>query len=95
MTTYRGIGGIAPPFLTSELDAVEWSASCPGCFTPGKEPSVPGRLHSRSGSDGEEKYFCPCKELDSGRPARNFVTILTELPWPVYFAANDGPARRL
>jgi hypothetical protein len=27
-------GGIAPPLLTSALDAVEWSASRPGRFTP-------------------------------------------------------------
>jgi hypothetical protein len=55
MKTYRGTGGMAPPFLTSDLDEGEWSAS-----RPGKEPSLPRRLHSRSGRDGEEKYFCPC-----------------------------------
>jgi hypothetical protein len=29
------------PFLTSALDGGEWSASCPGRSTPGKEPRVP------------------------------------------------------
>jgi hypothetical protein len=29
-------GGIIPPFLTSALDGVEWSASRPGGFTPGE-----------------------------------------------------------
>jgi hypothetical protein len=28
-------------FLTLALDGGEWSASCPGCFTPGKESLVP------------------------------------------------------
>jgi hypothetical protein len=35
-----GSGGIAPPFLTSELDGGEWPASCPSRFTPGER--VPG-----------------------------------------------------
>jgi hypothetical protein len=26
-------------FLTSALDGDEWSASCPGCFTPGERAS--------------------------------------------------------
>jgi hypothetical protein len=36
MKAYGGSGGIAPPFLSSALDWGEWSASCPGRFTPGK-----------------------------------------------------------
>jgi hypothetical protein len=32
----RGRGGIAPIFLTSELDGGEWSVSGPGSFTPGE-----------------------------------------------------------
>jgi hypothetical protein len=35
MKTY-GIGGIAPPFLTSSLDGGEWSASLLCRFTPGE-----------------------------------------------------------
>jgi hypothetical protein len=31
-----GSGGIALPFLISELDAGEWSASVPGRFTSGE-----------------------------------------------------------
>jgi hypothetical protein len=31
-----GGGGKAPSFLTSALDGSEWSASCPGRFTPGE-----------------------------------------------------------
>jgi hypothetical protein len=31
-----GSENIAPPFLTSALDGVEWSALCPCCFTPGE-----------------------------------------------------------
>jgi hypothetical protein len=29
-------GGITPPFLISALDVGEWSATCPGPFTPGE-----------------------------------------------------------
>jgi hypothetical protein len=36
MKTLWGSGGIAPPFVTSALDAGEWSASRPGRFTPGE-----------------------------------------------------------
>jgi hypothetical protein len=36
MKTCGGSGGIAPPFLTSELDECEWSPSRPDRFTPGK-----------------------------------------------------------
>jgi hypothetical protein len=32
---------MAPPFLTSALGEGELTASCPGRFTPGKEPPVP------------------------------------------------------
>jgi hypothetical protein len=46
-----GSGGIAPPFLTSELDGNEWSASCPGYFTP----RWLGEPQSLSGLCGEEK----------------------------------------
>jgi hypothetical protein len=42
---------------------------------------------SRSGRGGEEKgsYYCPCRELNPGRPARSLVAILTELPRQVKF----------
>jgi hypothetical protein len=32
---------VAPPFLTLALDGGEWSASCPGRFTLGKESQYP------------------------------------------------------
>jgi hypothetical protein len=35
-----GSGGIAPPLLTLALDGGSWSASRPGCFTPGE--TAPG-----------------------------------------------------
>jgi hypothetical protein len=35
------------PFLTSNLDGGEWSASCLGCFMPlGKEPPIPIELQT-------------------------------------------------
>jgi hypothetical protein len=36
-----GSGNIAPPFLTSALDGVEWSASRPCRFTPEEEIPMP------------------------------------------------------
>jgi hypothetical protein len=35
MKTYGGSGCVDLPFLTSELDGGEWSASHPGRLTPG------------------------------------------------------------
>jgi hypothetical protein len=54
-------GGIALLFLTSILDGGDWWASCPGYFTPSKEPLYPldkrlGGPQSRSGRCGEEKF---------------------------------------
>jgi len=47
----------------------EWATSCPGCITPGKEPTVP--LHMRfggpwrwSGCNEEEKYHLPLPGLE-------------------------------
>jgi hypothetical protein len=34
MKMHWGSGGIAHTFLIVALDGSEWSASCPGCFTP-------------------------------------------------------------
>jgi hypothetical protein len=36
-----GSGGKAPTLLTLALNGGEYSASCPGCFTPGEESLVP------------------------------------------------------
>jgi hypothetical protein len=41
MKRYRGSEDTAQPLLTSALDKSEWSASRPGPFTPGKEPTIP------------------------------------------------------
>jgi hypothetical protein len=40
MKTWRS-GAVAPPFLTTTLDAGVLSASRPDRFTPGEEPPVP------------------------------------------------------
>jgi hypothetical protein len=59
----------------------EWSASCPGCFTPG--PLAPldrrlGGLQSQSGHGGEKKYPYCCWELNPNHPVHSLATILTE-----------------
>jgi hypothetical protein len=58
METYRGSGGIAPPFLNSALDGGEWSASLPGQFTTVEiAPSthcIGGWVVSRTGLDAVE-----------------------------------------
>jgi hypothetical protein len=61
----RRSGGIAPIFLTSALDAGEWSATRRCSFTPqGRSPQYPldrrlGGPRSRSGRRGEEKNLAP------------------------------------
>jgi hypothetical protein len=41
MKAYGGVDVYAHVFLTSALVGGEWSTSCPGRYTPGKEPPVP------------------------------------------------------
>jgi hypothetical protein len=54
-----GSGDIAPPFLTSALDGDEWSASRPGCYTPGEvAPNthwIGGWVGPRAGLNAVEK----------------------------------------
>jgi hypothetical protein len=71
MKAYWGSGCIAPRiFFTSALDEGEWSASCPGRFTPqGKSSCYPldrrlGGLQSRSGRSGEEKNSQPPQGIE-------------------------------
>jgi hypothetical protein len=51
----HGSGGIAPQFLTSVLDGVEWSPSSPSSFTPRKRALcmhwIGGRVDVRCGLD--------------------------------------------
>jgi hypothetical protein len=57
MQTLRS-GGMAPTFFTLALDGDEWSASCPGRFTPGER----ARIHWIGGwvrRCGEENKFFP------------------------------------
>jgi hypothetical protein len=54
MKTYGGSGDITNAFLTSALDGGEWSASCPGSFTPEENTQFPSvrrtcGLQNRSG----------------------------------------------
>jgi hypothetical protein len=53
-----GSRGIAPPFFTLSLDGGEWSALCPGHFTPReREPGthwIGGWVGTRAGLDTME-----------------------------------------
>jgi hypothetical protein len=40
MKIYGGSGDIAPPYLTSALDGVEWLASRPVRFIPGARNTI-------------------------------------------------------
>jgi hypothetical protein len=66
-----GSGGIAPPFLTSEIDGGEWSVSHPGYFTlrekaPGTH-CIEGWVDPRAdlGALEKRKISCPCWELNT------------------------------
>jgi hypothetical protein len=69
-----GSGCIASLFLTSALDEGEWSASCPGRFSPGKNAPCTHWIEAGWASEsiwtlwGREKS-CPYWESNSGRPA--------------------------
>jgi hypothetical protein len=56
MKTYGGVDVQTHIFLTSALAGVEWSASLPGSFIPGKRASG---TQSRSGHCEEEKILDP------------------------------------
>jgi hypothetical protein len=75
---------IAPLFMTSALDGVEWSASCPGDLPPGKEPPNPVGQEAGLASDqvwtlwSKEKYLAHGgKRTPAVQPVA--VAILTEL----------------
>jgi hypothetical protein len=59
MKAYGGVDVQHHIFLTSALAGGEWSASHPGCFTPGERaPSthwIGGRMNSRAGLDDMDK----------------------------------------
>jgi hypothetical protein len=54
----QGSGSTAPPFLTLALDADEWSASCPGCFTPGERDPSQYTLNTRLGGSQSWSGWC-------------------------------------
>jgi hypothetical protein len=63
----------------------EWSASRPGCFTPGERTLgahwIGGWMSPRAGLDAvtRRETPSPCRESNSGRTSPILVTILTEL----------------
>jgi len=85
MKTYGGVEVWRHAFLTSALDAGEWSASRPGCFTLGKRSSdthwVGGWVGLGTSLDAVAKREIPCplRKSSPGRPARSLDAILTEL----------------
>jgi hypothetical protein len=87
MKTYVGVEVQLHTLLTSALDEGEWSALRPCRFTREESPQYP--LHrrlagpqSQSGRGGEVKKILPLPLLavQTCRPARSLVSILTELP---------------
>jgi hypothetical protein len=67
-------------FLTQALDGGEWSASCPGRFTPRERAHhwIGGWTDSRNGLD-LLKNSHSVQKSNLGRPVRSYVTTLTEL----------------
>jgi hypothetical protein len=74
-------GAIVPPFLTSALDASDWSASRPFCFNPGKTARgihcIEGWVDLRSGLNAMEKrkVFADKQHPPLGRPTHSLVAI--------------------
>jgi hypothetical protein len=79
MKTYGGVDVSIKLFLTSALVGGEWSASCPGRFTPGERAP---RTHSKGGcvgpraglDDVEKRNILPLPDSNSdpsARPARS------------------------
>jgi hypothetical protein len=71
-----GSGGIAPAFLSSALDGVEWSASQSCCFTPRENAPgdhwVRGWVSLRVGLDNVEKRkVLHCRESIPASPAHS------------------------
>jgi hypothetical protein len=76
-------------FLTSALDAGEWSTSSPSNFITGVRTLAShwtgGSVGSRDGLDAAKRRNnpspCPCRESKPDRSAaHSLITILTELP---------------
>jgi hypothetical protein len=81
-----GSGGTAPPFLTSALDAGEWSASRSCCFIPGERvlgaQKKGGWVGPRVGKSAVEKRIIfQCRESSPGPPVRSLFAIPTEISW--------------
>jgi hypothetical protein len=70
-------------FLTSGVAGCEWSASCPGCLIPKREPSIywpGGWVSPRASLDivEERKISFPCQELNPSSFA------VQSVPWSLY-----------
>jgi hypothetical protein len=77
MKAYEGVDVYTNVFLTSALTGDEWSASCPGRFTPGKRAPLPIGLEAGWNPEPvwttwRQFLTLPGLELqDLGRPARS------------------------
>jgi hypothetical protein len=81
----KGVGGIAPPFLTSALDGSEWLASRPCRYTPGARDHgtrwIGGWLSRKLSVDAEKKRkVTHCRESNVGRLA--CIPSLYQLRYP-------------
>jgi hypothetical protein len=90
-------GGTAPPFLTWELDGVEWSASRPGHFNSGEilpgTHWILGLVGPRSGLNAVMyRKFLPRRNSNAGRPARR--PSLFRLLYS-YGTGTSGPVSKL
>jgi hypothetical protein len=96
MKAYSGVHVKIHIFLTSVLTGGEWSASCPGCFTPEEEAPgihwIGGWVDPRADLDNvENRKFLTLPELELrplGRPARS--QSLCRLRHPGSYLGTDG-----
>jgi len=84
MKTYVGVEFYLQAFLTSALHGSEWSASRPNPFIHKERVPDTHLIGPRAGLDTVTKRRNPylCRVLNSCRPARSLLSIMTEIPKP-------------
>jgi hypothetical protein len=79
MKTYWGVESLLHAFLTPHWMCTSGYIHAAASLPLGRNQGVPQSRSERGGDEKKSNIFLVL-ELNSGRPARSLVTILTELP---------------